>query len=96
MHDELVHELNTNVQFYLDSEENIYNFNKIDAIYLTGGGSLTKGLTKNLKDYFDVPIEVLNPFKNIKVPSKFPQESIDNQKYYFGVVAGLALRMSES
>lgn len=40
---------------------------KIHRVYLSGGSSLLKNLDAFLGESFDIPIEIINPFQNIKI-----------------------------
>lgn len=57
-------------------------------IYLTGGSSKLTGLSNDIEEKLNIPVEVVNPFKNIL----FKDDFADNRSYLFGVAVGLALR----
>lgn len=63
----------------------------VSEIYVTGGGSRTKGLLKALNDQMSVPVSLLNPFLNVKLnPNLMTME--EEITPFSSVVTGLALR----
>lgn len=62
-----------------------------DGIILAGGAILLKGLVEFFEKKFKVKIEVINPWKNIIVPSVLKQKLI-SEGPSFAVAVGLALR----
>lgn len=63
----------------------------IDSIVLAGGTVLLKGLNQYFSEKFGVSIELINPWKNIVVPSEI-QENLHRKGASFAVAVGLALR----
>ena len=62
-------------------------------MYLSGGGSLIPNLLEYLKRRLGIPIELINPFKNIIYdPTIFGPEGVDVIGPILAQVTGLALR----
>ena len=65
----------------------------IQQIYVAGGTARVEGLVELLKEEFNVPVEVLNPFQNVNIsPSKFDANFINIIAPRMTVAVGLALR----
>ncbi|OFZ18226.1 MAG: hypothetical protein A2Z20_11930 [Bdellovibrionales bacterium RBG_16_40_8] len=70
---------------------------KSDPIYsvqVTGGGSQINNLSKALETYCKLPIEIVNPFKNIEIyiRSKIENNSLALIAPYMSTAVGLALK----
>jgi len=65
----------------------------IQQIYMAGGTAKIEGLVDLLKEEFNVPVEILNPFQRIEInPSKFDTGYINDIAPRMSVAVGLALR----
>lgn len=65
----------------------------IQAIYLAGGTARVKGLPDLLKAEFDVPVEIIDPFRKIHInPGKFDPAFVSEAAPRMTVAVGLALR----
>ncbi len=65
----------------------------INAIYLAGGTARVKGLMELLKSEFDLPVEILDPFRKIHFsPDKFDPGFVAEIAPRMTVAVGLALR----
>ncbi|MGH9398066.1 MAG: type IV pilus assembly protein PilM [Terriglobia bacterium] len=65
----------------------------IQAIYLAGGTARIKGLVDLLKSEFNVPVELMDPFRKVHVsPGKFDSGFITDLGPRMTVAVGLALR----
>ena len=65
----------------------------INKIVLSGGGTQVPNLDRYLSQHFGIPVEIMNPFSNIRVDEKeFPQDTISRLAPIFAVSVGLALR----
>jgi type IV pilus assembly protein PilM len=65
----------------------------IQQIYVAGGTSRIEGLVDLLKEEFNVPVEIMNPFLRVSVdPAKFDRAFIDEIGPRMTVAVGLALR----
>lgn len=65
----------------------------IQKILISGGGSKLPGLAEFLTKRFEIPVEVINPFRQIKVDSrKFDPDYMGEVVAEMAVAVGLALR----
>lgn len=67
---------------------------KLEALYVTGGGSLLTNVTKAMESYCDIETTIVNPFRNIEI---FSKDNRDSEKIalsapYMSTAVGLALR----
>lgn len=89
----LLLEIHKTVDFFRQttSQENI------QAIYLAGGGAKVAGLLELLKQEFDVPIEVMDPFRRVNInPARFDVGGTMEVAPRLCVAMGLALRSFDS
>jgi type IV pilus assembly protein PilM len=69
------------------------NETQVQKILISGGGSKLAGLAQELSQRLELPVEVLNPFRNIKVDSrKFDAEYLSEIVPEMAVAVGLAVR----
>ena len=62
-------------------------------IYLAGGSAMIEGLVDQLKEEFHVPVEIIDPFRKVKVdPEKFDGAFLQDIAPCLCVAMGLALR----
>jgi type IV pilus assembly protein PilM len=62
-------------------------------IYLTGGTAAIEGLVEQLKEEFHVPVEIIDPFRKVRVdPEKFDRAYLQDIAPCLCVATGLALR----
>jgi type IV pilus assembly protein PilM len=60
---------------------------------LSGGGSLVPNLDRYISQFFNVPVEIMNPFQNVAVDEReIPMDTINRLAPHFTVAVGLALR----
>ncbi len=65
----------------------------IQHIYVAGGTAKVEGLVDLLKEEFNIPVEVMNPFQKVTInPSKFDANYINEIAPRMSVAVGLALR----
>lgn len=65
----------------------------IQQIYIAGGTARIAGLVDLLREEFNIPVEVLNPFQRVEVnPSKFDVNYVSEIAPRMSVAVGLALR----
>lgn len=65
----------------------------VNKILISGGGSKLAGLAQELSLRLELPVEVLNPFRNIKVDSrKFDPDYLNEIVPEMAVAVGLAVR----
>ncbi|MBN2008524.1 pilus assembly protein PilM [candidate division KSB1 bacterium] len=58
----LADEIQVSIQFYNSNSED-----KVERIYLTGGGSLLEGMDDFLETHLNLPVSKLSPFNHIKI-----------------------------
>ncbi len=88
VNEELCHEIQRTVDFvkaFAGSEH------PLEAIYLTGGGSRLPGLQEALGNQFGARIELLDPFRRVKLPPRLAAQQ-DEAAPHAAVAVGLALR----
>jgi type IV pilus assembly protein PilM len=69
----------------------------VQKIYISGGGSKLPGLSEYLSNRFEVPVEVFNPFRQIKVDvRRFDPDYMREVVPEMAVAVGLALRGVEA
>jgi type IV pilus assembly protein PilM len=81
------------IQRSLDFFTATSNFGHISKVYLAGGASKTAGLQQIIENQVGIPVELINPFNNIEIPTKtFDKDYVQEIAPLCGVVVGLALR----
>lgn len=84
-------EIQKTFDFYRATTED--NETVVEKILISGGGSKLNGLAQELSARLEIPVEVLDPFRNIKVESgKFDPEYISEIMPEMAVAVGLAMR----
>lgn len=69
----------------------------IDKLYLSGGCSLFGGIDRFFEEKLGVEVEILNPFRNIKInPRRFDIDYLESIAPQAAVAVGLALRRLET
>jgi type IV pilus assembly protein PilM len=68
---------------------------RIERVLLSGGGASVSGLDKVFHERTGLPVEVLNPLRQMVPTSKFQPEYLDELAPALGVGVGLALRRVE-
>jgi type IV pilus assembly protein PilM len=87
--EEVVAEIQRSFEFYLASAGD----EPVEKIYLSGGGSRIKGLSQVLASRLKLPVEPLNPFRQIDIPEKlFDVDYVHDIGPMAAVAAGLAIR----
>lgn len=64
----------------------------IDRLMLTGGSSKMKILYTFLQEHINVPVEIINPFKKVKIPPEFDSSFIAEVAPHSAVAVGLGIR----
>jgi len=86
---DLVSDIQRSFDFYRSSSSN----EKIDKIYVSGGCAKIKGLVPFMSNKLQVPVEMMNPFKNIEVAERvFNIEELQDKAPQAAIATGLALR----
>jgi type IV pilus assembly protein PilM len=66
---------------------------KVQKILISGGGSKVRGLVQHLTNKFEIPVEPIDPFRQIKVDNKrYSAEYMQEIMPEMAVAVGLALR----
>jgi len=87
--EEVITEIQRSFEFYLVSAGD----EPVEKVYLSGGSSRLKGLSQVLAARLKVPVELLNPFRQIDIPEKlFDVDYVNDMGAMAAVAAGLALR----
>ena len=89
--DMLALEISKTFDFYRATADD--NDGSVQKILISGGGSKLRGLTEFLSNRFDIPVERLDPFRQIKVDARrFDPEYMREVVPEMAVAVGLALR----
>jgi type IV pilus assembly protein PilM len=82
-------EIKRSIDFFLAGSANMY----ISRIYLSGGGSKTKGLLETLHERAGLNVEMADPFAKVSYNHKhFDPEYLKDKGPFFAVCVGLATR----
>jgi type IV pilus assembly protein PilM len=93
--DMLALEIQKTLDFYRATSED--SSAGVQKMYISGGGSKLPNLAAYLSSRFEMPVEILNPFRQIKVDSrKFDPDYLRDVTPEMAVAVGLALRGVES
>ncbi|MFQ5736636.1 MAG: type IV pilus assembly protein PilM [Thermodesulfobacteriota bacterium] len=85
----LTFEIKRSLDFFLGGNQGAY----VNKIYLSGGGSKIAGLQNLMQEKTSIPVEAVNPFKNIEISTKDVEpEALKDMAPFFGVAVGLATR----
>ncbi|MCA1588966.1 MAG: type IV pilus assembly protein PilM [Acidobacteria bacterium] len=84
-------EIQKTFDFYRATTED--NHTVVQKILISGGGSKLQGLAQELSARLELPVEVLDPFRNIKVDArKFDPDYLSEIMPEMAVAVGLAMR----
>ena len=87
--DDLAQELQKTFDFFIATTST----EKIDQLFLAGGSSRVVNLDSQLKERFGMPVEIMNPFRQIDTAgSSVSQEWINENAPSLAVAVGLAVR----
>jgi type IV pilus assembly protein PilM len=87
-----VQEIRRTLDFFLSTMVN----ENIEKIYMSGGSSRIPGLVKLLEKQMEIPVEMVNPFNNIKWDDRiFDPEYMAYIAPQMAVAVGLALRRAD-
>jgi len=87
--EDLAAELQKTVDFFVATS----SVDRLDKLVLAGGSAQVLNLDEVLKDRFQVAVEVMNPFRNIRYSeSEFDPEWINRHAPAMSVAVGLAVR----
>src|SRR6476469_7738903 len=84
-------EIQKTFDFYRATSDD--NETVVQKILISGGGSKLAGIAQELSTRLELPVEVLDPFRNIKVdPKKFDPDYLNEIVPEMAVAVGLAVR----
>ncbi len=87
--EDLSAELQKTIDFFVATS----SVDRLDRVMLSGGGSLVANLNSILQERFQVNVELLNPFRNIRYnESAFDPDWINSNAPAMAVAVGLAIR----
>jgi type IV pilus assembly protein PilM len=87
----VANEIQKTFDFYRATSDDSHTV--VQKILISGGGSKLQGLAQELSARLELPVEVLNPFRNIKVDNrKFDPGYISEIMPEMAVAVGLAIR----
>jgi len=87
--EDLAAELQKTIDFFVATS----SVDRLDRVMLSGGGSLVANLESILQERFQVNVELLNPFRNIRYnESDFDPDWINRNAPTMAVAVGLAMR----
>jgi len=87
--EDLAAELQKTIDFFVATS----SVDRLDKLVLAGGGAQVLNLDEVLKERFQVPVEVMNPFRGIRYSeSDFDPEWINRHAPSMSVAVGLAVR----
>ena len=87
--EDLAAELQKTIDFFVATS----SVDRLDRVMLSGGGALVGNLATILQERFQVDVELLNPFRNIRYnESDFDPDWINSNAPAMAVAVGLAIR----
>jgi type IV pilus assembly protein PilM len=87
--EDLAAELQKTIDFFVATS----SVDRLDRVMLSGGGALVANLEAILQERFQVNVELLNPFRNIRYnESDFDPDWINSNAPAMAVAVGLAIR----
>ena len=87
--EDLAAELQKTIDFFIATS----SVDRLDRVMLSGGGALVANLESILQERFQVNVELLNPFRNIRYnESDFDPDWINSNAPAMAVAVGLAIR----
>ena len=87
--EDLAAELQKTIDFFVATS----SVDRLDRVMLSGGGALIENLESILQERFQVNVEMLNPFRNIRYnESDFDSDWINRNAPTMAVAVGLAMR----
>lgn len=96
--DEVIDKVNNTLAAEIGATLDIYNVTVLDeervnSVCLSGGASITKNIITVLTSYLSLPVDIFNPFLQIKYDTKeFNIDYIKDISPFMAVAVGLALR----
>lgn len=95
VNEQFVSDLQMTVDFFFQSGEAPIDQDRVKGIFLSGGGASSRKLAESIAQKLSVPVERVDPFKNILVPKRFSRQYLRWVGPSFSTVLGLGLRRFE-
>ncbi len=82
----------------MEATRSIVNFRrqsgeeKVDRIYVTGGGALVPGVVEHLQEKLNLPAEYYNPLEGIVIGPEVDADYVEGYRHNVGELLGCALR----
>jgi type IV pilus assembly protein PilM len=87
--EKLAIEIKRSIDFFLGGSSGVY----VNKVFLSGGASRAKGFSSTVEKGTMIPVEMINPFKNIVCNEKaFEPNYLQEMAPHFAVGVGLAMR----
>lgn len=86
--EDIITEISRSFDYFRDTT----NYESISEIILSGGGALTKGFIPLLSERVGINVNMVKPFRNIRIPDTFDSEHLKKVEPLVSVAVGLALR----
>ncbi len=88
VNDQIIEEIRSTIDYLAVSHEGA----KLAKCWYTGGGSLVPGLIDKMSKTLEIPFEVFNPFKKLKVGRKMNVGYLQQVSPFISISLGLGLR----
>jgi len=83
----------TELQKILDFFSTNVSYDPIQKIFLSGGAALTYGLPSSIENDLNIPVEIMDPFRNLRINERgFDTQYLRKVGATMAVAVGLALR----
>jgi type IV pilus assembly protein PilM len=93
VNEQLVTEVQSTVDYFVQSGDLAAQGATLSGIFLTGGGARVLGLDAAMAAGLSVQVHILNPFQRVEVnPKRFQMDYLLMQGHLYGVAVGLSLR----
>ena len=89
---ELNSEIGITIDYFLNNKKICKDFDKIEFVKISGGGSSTYNFIKIISENFNLPTELINPFKKISFSNEKVSKKIEEKKSIYTLATGLSLR----
>lgn len=90
---QLIDEIKTTVDYFFSSGDAPPELQRVEYIFLSGGGAKIADLDAALSARMQLPVQIMNPFHRIQInPNRFRSDYLLNQGHLYGVAVGLAMR----
>ena len=81
------------LQKILDFFSTNVSYDPIQKVFLSGGAALTYGLSSTMENELNIPVEIIDPFRNMRINERgFDTQYLRRVGTTMAVAVGLALR----